>query len=94
MHTLRKNSHIMETSLIKRLHCTEVVAHMLDLKLSNESWQIQFPLVVGEEVPALSYSLGLQSSRESLAIFTMLLNHCREEGRGGGHLCEGGCLTK
>ena len=54
---------------------------MFNLKLGNESWQVELPLVVGEEVSALSDGLPLQSHGESLTVLTVLLDHCRTKER-------------
>ena len=58
--------------------------HILELVLGNEPGEVEFPFVVGEEVPALGNCLALQRHGQRLAIFTMFGDNCRARGEGWG----------
>ena len=51
------------------------------LIFGNDAGQIEFSLVIGEEVAALGHRLVIQGVGQSLVVFAVLPNHCRVEGR-------------
>ena len=51
------------------------------LIFGDDAGQIEFPLVVGEEVATLGHRLVLQGVGQRLVVFAVLSNHCRVEGR-------------
>ena len=55
--------------------------YVFDLILSNEPWEVQFSLVVGKEVSALSDCLGLNGSRQGFIVLAILPDHCTCEAR-------------
>ena len=57
--------------LIDTYSCT----YMFNLILGNELGEVEFSLVVGEEVLALRDCLALQGIAHCLVVFTMLLDH-------------------
>ena len=52
--------------------------YIFDLILGNESREVEFSLVVGEEVPALCNRLSLYGGRQSFVVFATLPDHCTQ----------------